>query len=205
MKANNKKNKIEQIDIEKEEESKRLMIKNLCLIVITLLLVSSVLVNLMQYKRSRDIKTPDNCNCNNTIPTRSISIEGYDLTIDGTWNLNIDTNKVTFSNNDETVSLHFELKDTEYTKIIEEESLKKYIEDLQSKENAFISISSENEKDGVKYYYLEGVKDSFPYLNLLVSKDDKTFIVTGVFESAKSLELNKEDIIDLLVSFNKNK
>lgn len=203
--SKNKKTKeIEKIETENPEKNKKEMIRSLIHIVIALLLVSSVLINFMQYKRSKD-KTPSSCSCKCDMPSRSINIDGYDFVIDGTWNLNIETNKVIFSNSDETVSLSFNLNNTSYSKLTEDDNMKKYIETLQTKDNAFINTISEYEKDGIKYYYLEGVKDSFPYINILTAKDDNTFIVTGVFENAKTLETHKDNIIDMTIKSSKNK
>ena len=200
MKTNSKNKKtkeIEKIEIEPIKNDKKAMIRSLIHIVIALLLVSSVLINFMQYKRSKDKQT-SSCDINCNVPSKSFNI-------DGTWSLNIETNKVMFSNNDQTVSLSFDLINTNYSSLTEENSIKKYIESLQSKDNAFININNEKEKDGIKYYYLEGNKESYPYINILIAKNDNTFIVTGVFENAKSLETNKEDIIDMIIKSSKNK
>ena len=81
--------------------------------------------------------------------------------------------------------------------------MKKYIEDLQVKENVFINKNKEEEKNGNKYYYLEGTKDGFPYMIILVAKDDKTFKTTAVFEDNKNLEDYKDKILDIVLKSNK--
>ena len=189
----------------KKNISRSEKIKELLLIFISLVLVCSVLLNILQLRKINSKKCEEckKCEDNPISETRNINIEGYDFAIDEDWLLNVDNEKLSLSNNDESVNLYFSIKNTNYDVLVIEENMKKYIEDLQVKENVFINKNKAEEKDGNKYYYLEGTKDGFPYMIILVAKDDKTFSVTAVFEDNKNLEDYKDKILDIVLKSNK--
>ncbi len=101
------------------------------------------------------------------------------------------------------MSVNMSINEYSYDKFMEQEVLKKYIEDIQIKENCFININLEKDINGIKYYYLEGTKNGFIFTNYLIGKDEKTFNLTASFENEKTFNDNKDKIVNFLVGANK--
>ena len=189
--------------LEMEKQDKR---RGILLVIVSLLLVCSLLLNALQYIkcRKKDCKENESEPVEKIVISKTINIEGYEFSFDDKWNLNIDKDKLSLSNKDQTANFHFELNEYNYETLIKEENIKKYIEDLQVSDNVTINIYKEEIRKDSKYYYLEGTnKENYTYVNILVGKEDKTFSIKGVFENAKALEQNKSTIVDIILNAKK--
>ena len=189
--------------IENEKQGK---VRGILLVIVSLLLVCSLLLNALQYIkcRKKECEEQEPQEIEKIVISKTINIEGYEFSFDDKWNLNIDKDKLSLSNKDQTANIHFELNDYNYETLIKEEKIKQYIEDLQVNDNVTINTYKEEIRNDSKYYYLEGTnKENYPYVNILVGKEEKTFSIKGVFENSKALEQYKTTIVDIILNAKK--
>ncbi len=192
------------LDDLKRNVSRSEKIKELALIIVILLLICSVFLNFMLYIKRNDKKCEECKLCEEKVESKKINIEGYNFTISNDWLLTIENDKVLLTDNDESLSVHLSLNNDSYDLITKNDNLKVYIEELQSKDNVFINSYKEETKNDIKYYIMEGKKDDFPYINILVDKGGKTFSATGIFENETSLSKNQEKIIETIINATKD-
>ena len=174
-------------------------------IIVIIALIASSYLNVLLYAkyRKKETKVCEVCEvCEKKIDNK-VNIEGYIFDINNDWEITLDDNKLSFTNKDATMSVNMSINEYSYDKFMEQDVLKKYIEDTQIKENCFFNINQEKEINGIKYYYLEGTKNGFIFTNYLIGKDEKTFNITASFEDEKTFNNNKDKIVDFLVNANK--
>lgn len=175
------------------------------LIITLILLFASLYLNALLYLKNKQAKCPECEECKEVIrEDNKINIEGYIFDLLDDWKITLGQEKLSFTNNDQSMSLTVSINEYSYDKLIEPETLKKYLETFQIDENCFLKTNVEKEKNGVKYYYLEGTKNGYQFINILTGKEEKTFSVTATFENESSLENNKDKIIDFLLTATKN-
>ena len=180
-------------------------INSFLLIVVSILLFGSVYLNFLQYIKLRDKKYPECPVCKDTvIETKKVNIEGFIFDLDNNWKIDLGEEKLSFTNKDESIFVSLKTNDFSYGKLNDQEFLKKYLEKFQIDENCFIKTNREEEKDGIKYYYLEGTQNGYPFITVLYGNEDKTFSANASFENETALESNKQSIIDLLIKAYKN-
>ncbi len=175
-------------------------------VIVLIALITSLYLNILLYVkyRNKETKTCEVCPvCENNKIENKINIEGYIFDVNKDWEITLDDNKLSFINKDATMSVNMSINEYSYDKFMEQEVLKKYIEDIQIKENCFININLEKDINGIKYYYLEGTKNGFIFTNYLIGKDEKTFNLTASFENEKTFNDNKDKIVNFLVGANK--
>ena len=159
----------------------------------------------MLYLKNKQTKCPECKECQEVIKEdNKVNIEGYIFDILDDWKITLGEGKLSFTNADQSMSLNVSINEYSYDKLIEEETLKKYLETFQIDDNCFLKTNVEKEKNGVKYYYLEGTKNGYQFINILTGKEEKTFSITATFENESSLENNKDKIIDFLLTASKN-
>ena len=208
--AKKKEEKIEPVrtkmlDSEGQREFNKSMImkkiSSFLLIVVSILLFGSLYLNFLQYIKLKDKKYPECPVCKDTvIETKKVNIEGFIFDFDGTWKVDLGDSKLLITNKDESISISLKTNDFSYNKLNDQEFLKKYLENFQIEENCFVKVNKEEEKNGVKYYYLEGTQDGYPFISVLYGNEDKTFSVNASFENETALESNKQSVIDLLIN-----
>lgn len=193
------------LDSEGQREFNKSMImkkiSSFLLIVVSILLFGSLYLNFLQYIKLKDKKYPECPVCKDTIiETKKVNIEGFIFDFDGTWKVDLGDSKLLITNKDESISISLKTNDFSYNKLNDQEFLKKYLENFQIEENCFVKVNKEEEKNGVKYYYLEGTQDGYPFISVLYGNEDKTFSVNASFENETALESNKQSVIDLLIN-----
>ena len=196
--------KTRMLDSEGQKEFNKNSIKKqivlFLLIVVSISLFASLYLNFLQYIKLRDKKYPECPVCQDKIvETKKVNIDGYIFDLSDTWKIDLGNDKLSFTNKEENISIALKNNDFDYDKLSNEEFLKKFLEEYQIQENCFIKNNREEEKDGIKYYYIDGTNNGFPFINIIVDKDEKTFSATAIFENESSMDNNKQNVIDLLI------
>jgi hypothetical protein len=174
-------------------------------ILVLIILFASLYLNVLLYLKKKNTVCPKCKECKETIvEEKKVNIEGYIFDLLDEWKITLGDNKLSFTNNDETMSMNISINAYSYEKLTEPETLKKYLETFQIDENCFLKTNVEKEKNGVKYYYLEGTQNGYNFINIIAGKEEKTFSITATFENEQSLENNKEKIVDFLINASKN-
>ena len=196
--------KTRMLDSEGQKEFNKNSIKKqivlFLLIVVSISLFASLYLNFLQYIKLRDKKYPECPVCQDKIvETKKVNIDGYIFDLSDTWKIDLGNDKLSFTNKEENISIALKNNDFDYDKLSNEEFLKKFLEEYQIQENCFIKNNREEEKDGIKYYFIDGTNNGFPFINIIVDKDEKTFSATAIFENESSMDNNKQNVIDLLI------
>ena len=193
-------------DLEKNKEqgfSKKII--SFALIIVLILLFASLYLNFLLYLQKKNPKCPECAECKEVVKEENkVNIEGYIFDILDDWKITLGQDKLSFTNGDQSMSLTISINEYSYDKLVEPETLKKYLETFQIDENCFLKTNVEKEKNGVKYYYLEGTKNGYQFINILTGKEEKTFSITATFENESSLEQNRDKIVDFLLTASKN-
>ena len=174
-------------------------------IIVLIGLFASLYLNLLLYIKKKNTVCPVCNECKEqVVEKKKVNIEGYIFDLLDEWKITLGEDKLSFTNNDETMSMNVTIKEYSYEKLTEPETLKKYLETFQIDEDCFLKTNVEKEKNGIKYYYLEGTQNGFNFINLLAGKDEKTFSITATFENEQSLESNRDKIVNFLINSSKN-
>ena len=105
--------KTRMLDSSMLEMEKQGKVRGILLVIVSLLLVCSLLLNALQYIKCRNKKCEEQEpeEIEKIVISKTINIEGYEFSFDDKWNLNIDKDKLTLSNKDQTANIHFDLND----------------------------------------------------------------------------------------------
>lgn len=185
--------------IEKEKKSNLLVIS--LIIIIILLLLG--FVYLLFFKKCPE---KEQCDCvmykevEVEVEHQLINYQGLRFFMPLDWNFVSNDDSYQISNLDNNLLIVLNYVDIDFDSFISESYQKTYLEELQTSGNIKIEKKNTITKDDVVYYLMEGSKDSYTYMVVVVGNASKTVLVSVQFEDNISFNDNKENVINFAIS-----
>ena len=135
-----------------------------------------------------------------------INFKGYHFEMPIDWKFMGDTDEYKFINDDEDIYVLITENDTKYEEFVAENFQKKYVETLQNEHDITINKRYEkvHETEGITYYILEGLYESYDYIIVVVEKEDGIFLIESQFKDSFTYSNKKQEVIDFAISKDKN-
>lgn len=208
--SDKKSTKVKEVNTIKDKNIYSLLKKYIVFIVLFFLFFSFFMCFVLNYKLK---KANDECTkCEEVIKVvesdnyKLIDYEGYNMKIPLDYSFTSGNGNYNITNSDKTIYIHMEKTDINYEMLIDENYQKEYIQEMQHQKNENISINhSENSTYGGKKYLLfEGSHDTYSYMIIALPFDNASLICSIDFLDNSVLNKNKQRVIDMILSYEKD-
>ena len=199
-KKNNKKTLNEKLEIDVNTKKISLFIT----IVLCILLVLSLILNVYEifYKKveCEVCEEPQQI----IVTEQIINYNGYTFKIPEDWNFTSTNNEYKLSNNKKTIEIELLKDDISYDELNVDDTLKNYLQDLTIEKNIKITRNEEKNEDNIKYYFIEGQKDSYTYTRIMLIANDEIINIDTIYEDQNTYNTLKNDVLKFALSYKKN-
>ena len=133
-----------------------------------------------------------------------INYNGYTFKIPEDWNFTTSSNEYKLSNNKKTLEIELTKDEITYDELLDDETLKNYLQELTIAKNIKITRNEEKSEEELKYYYIEGQKESYTYTRIMLIVNDGIINVDTIYEDQNTYNTLKNDVLKFALSYKKN-
>ena len=187
--------------ITKKKNNTSTFIYSLIAVIVALILVILFLLN---NKCNKNDKCRSVAPIEKELQYQLINYNGYNFRMPLDWSFISDSNNYEITNSKETMYMTLNTIKIAYDEFVTAEFQHDYLEKLQTENNIKINKSSSGETANIKYYFLDGIYNSYNYCVVVVGDEDSVVLISTEFIDKLTYTNLKQVIIDFAVSASKN-